>query len=56
MLQASDPAKCPRYYTFYYNLDRILIVSFELLTWLIESSTNTKISLLDSITFVTHLI
>jgi hypothetical protein len=56
MLQAFDPAKCLRYYIFYYSLDRILTVSFELLTWLIKSSTNTEINLLDLIIFVTHLV
>jgi hypothetical protein len=56
MLQASNLAKYPRYYIFYYSLDRILTISFEFLTWLIESSTNTKISLLDLVVLVIHLV
>jgi hypothetical protein len=56
MLQASNSTKYLRYYTFYYSLDRILTVSFELLTWSIESSTNTEINLLDLVVFVTYLV
>jgi hypothetical protein len=56
MLQVLDPAKCPRYYIFYYSLDRILTVSFEFLTWSIESSTNTEVNLLDLVVFVTYLV